>query len=339
MALNVEQRRIVRLIKREGQNIADPRTRRRYLIAAVETGLVESGLRNLPGGDADSQGWRQERASLYANPRNIRASVRRFREEFEQQYDPGETAGQVAAQVQRPREDLRYKYGTRRGEAVSILGEVGGGGGGGTPGSGPQYRTIAGVDNSGLRQQSLVNYLSKRGQPGALANLGRELSQAQDTETRRIQTRGSRPGSPDDGSGGALPHTNHALNEMLRIATDVDSLNNKGKVPYLWGGGHGSTPAPVGSAVDCSGFVSQILGVAPRVSGDFATSWGKPGKGKWVTVYANSEHVLMSMRDPRTNKVRWFGTSRSNPGGGAGEIDQPSKEYLARFARRHPGKR
>lgn len=201
--LDAEQRRIVRLIKREGRNISDPRTRRRYLIAAVETGLVESGLRNLPGGDADSQGWRQERASLYSNPRNLRASIRRFRQEFEQHYDPGETAGEVAAQVQRPREDLRYKYGTRRDEALQILGQVRGGGG--MPGSGPQYRQIPGVDNSELRQQLLVNYLAERGQPGALANLGRGLQQVQDVPGRRIQTRGSRPGRPGRGTPGDRP--------------------------------------------------------------------------------------------------------------------------------------
>ena len=126
---------------------------------------------------------------------------------------------------------------------------------------------------------------------------------------------------------------------MFRIAGDVDKLNKQGKVPYAWGGGHGSKPAKVGEPVDCSGFVSQILGVAPRVSGDFQTSWGKPGRGKWVTVYANQEHVLIAMKDPRTRKVRWFATSRSNPGGGAGEIAKPPAAYLARFTARHPGRR
>lgn len=144
------------------------------------------------------------------------------------------------------------------------------------------------------------------------------------------------PGSP--AAGNRQPaNASHTLNQMFRIAQDVDKLNNQGKVPYAWGGGHGAAPAKAGTPVDCSGFVSQILGVSPRTSGQFAASWGLPGRGKWVTVYANPEHVLVAMRDPRTRKVRWFATSRSNPGGGAGEIAKPDAAYLARFTKRHPG--
>jgi hypothetical protein len=74
----------------------------------------------------------------------------------------------------------------------------------------------------------------------------------------------------------------------------------------------------------------MILGVSPRVSGQYASSFGKPGRGKVVTVYANSGHVLINI------KGRWFATSRSNPGGGAGEIPRPSAAYLSAFTVRHP---
>lgn len=117
---------------------------------------------------------------------------------------------------------------------------------------------------------------------------------------------------------------------MLERAKAVDAK----KPSYLWGGGHGAKPAPLGSRVDCSGFVSQVLGVSPRVSGQFAR-FGRPGPGKLVTIYANSGHVLMSIRDGK-GRVRWFGTSRSNPGGGAGEISRPSAGYLRGFTARHP---
>lgn len=57
------------------------------LLAGTETGLVESNLRNLGYGDADSEGWRQERTSIYGTgpqgPRNVKASARRFFEELE----------------------------------------------------------------------------------------------------------------------------------------------------------------------------------------------------------------------------------------------------------------
>lgn len=102
-------------------------------------------------------------------------------------------------------------------------------------------------------------------------------------------------------------------------------------LPYQWGGGHGATPAKPGVPLDCSGAVARALGVDPRVSGQFA-KWGQSGKGKFVTIYANNEHVLMEING------RFWGTSASNPGGGAGWIPRSaiSPAYLKRFAVRHP---
>lgn len=139
MALDREQRQILNVILAEGQKIRNPRVRRKYERAAVQTAIVESGIRNLPGGHADSAGWRQERASLYPNPTNVRASARRFRREFQQHFDPGERSFDVAAQVQRPREDLRGRYREEAGKAAAILRQLGRGGrqtpGGTQPGS------------------------------------------------------------------------------------------------------------------------------------------------------------------------------------------------------------
>jgi hypothetical protein len=113
--------RILEQILREAQNIRNPRKRRVFEKAAVQTGLVESGGRNLNYGDADSQGWRQERASLYDNPTNVKASVRRFRQEFQQFYDPGEKSYEVAAQVQRPAAQYAGRYRDVRAEARQLL--------------------------------------------------------------------------------------------------------------------------------------------------------------------------------------------------------------------------
>jgi cell wall-associated NlpC family hydrolase len=70
--------------------------------------------------------------------------------------------------------------------------------------------------------------------------------------------------------------------------------NRIAKMPYKWGGGHGSWRD---SGYDCSGSVSFALAGAglltrPRASGGFA-SWGAPGPGKWITVYASFGHVYM----------------------------------------------
>jgi cell wall-associated NlpC family hydrolase len=92
---------------------------RKEKLAAAETGLVESGFQNLPGGTSDSQGWRQERASIYPNPRNVKAGARRFFSEAKEQ--SGATAGELAANVQRPAEQYRGRYDEVKPEANAIL--------------------------------------------------------------------------------------------------------------------------------------------------------------------------------------------------------------------------
>ena len=66
-------------------------------------------------------------------------------------------------------------------------------------------------------------------------------------------------------------------------------------MPYRWGGGHQSFSD---TGYDCSGAVSYVLHAAgllasPMPSGPLASSWGLPGKGRWITVYANASHAYM----------------------------------------------
>ena len=65
--------------------------------------------------------------------------------------------------------------------------------------------------------------------------------------------------------------------------------------PYRWGGGHRSF---TDTGYDCSGAVSYVLHAAgllasPEPSGPLASSWGVPGKGRWITVFANASHAYM----------------------------------------------
>lgn len=69
--------------------------------------------------------------------------------------------------------------------------------------------------------------------------------------------------------------------------------------PYLYGGAHGLPLSAVAAAYDCSSSVAHLLyggGLLPAqadlTSGDFM-SWGLPGPGRWVTIYANQSHVYM----------------------------------------------
>ena len=64
----------------------------------------------------------------------------------------------------------------------------------------------------------------------------------------------------------------------------------------MWGGGHGKWQD---TGYDCSGSVSFVLAAAGLLSAPLASgplmSWGEPGKGKWVTIYANDGHVFLEV--------------------------------------------
>jgi hypothetical protein len=163
--------------------------------AAVAIGLVESGLRNLPGGDADSAGWRQERASLYRDPTNLQASVDRVYAEMRQRRGKYASAGDLAAAVQRPAAQYRGRYAAVGDQAQKLLGEAGG------LKSGPAISRMApgGVTSADpsvaeQRQGVLTNYLSQRGRPGALVALAGGLGDIQAPAAPTVPT-ASRPGA------------------------------------------------------------------------------------------------------------------------------------------------
>jgi cell wall-associated NlpC family hydrolase len=98
-------------------------------------------------------------------------------------------------------------------------------------------------------------------------------------------------------------------------------------LPYLYGGGHGSFKA---AAYDCSGSVSYALAAAglvtsPMASGPFM-SWGEPGPGRWITVYANAGHAFMIVAGWR------FDTSNL----GAGTRWTQQMRGTGGFVARHP---
>src|SRR5690606_31013372 len=115
--LDTEQTRVAARVLEQGERAG---ATRKELVAAAETGLVESGMRNLDYGDRDSLGWRQERASIYPNPRNLKASAKRFFSETAAAgRGKGVTAGTLAQSVQRSAFPERYDE--RRSEARKIV--------------------------------------------------------------------------------------------------------------------------------------------------------------------------------------------------------------------------
>lgn len=78
------------------------------------------------------------------------------------------------------------------------------------------------------------------------------------------------------------------------VQAAISAANAIATTPYVWGGGHGSFES---SGYDCSGAVSYALHgggflESPLDSTGLET-WGEPGPGRWITVYANSGHAWM----------------------------------------------
>ena len=81
------------------------------------------------------------------------------------------------------------------------------------------------------------------------------------------------------------------------VQAAIAAGNSIRHLPYRWGGGHRNF---YDSGYDCSGAVSYLLHAAgmlasPLTSGGLASSWGSPGKGRWITVYANAGHTYMKV--------------------------------------------
>jgi peptidoglycan hydrolase CwlO-like protein len=112
------------------------------------------------------------------------------------------------------------------------------------------------------------------------------------------------------------------------VAEVIAAGNAIATLPYIYGGGHASFHA---DGYDCSGSVSYALAAAglvssPMVSGQFE-DWGDPGPGKWITIYANADHVWMEVAGWRFDTVALAETGTRWARGG-GEFDG--------FVVRHP---
>ena len=97
--------------------------------------------------------------------------------------------------------------------------------------------------------------------------------------------------------------------------------------PYKYGGGHGRWED---SGYDCSGAMSYALhgaGLLDRAltSGDFM-SWGRRGKGAWITIYAHGGHGFLRIAGLR------FDTGWNNSGKGPrwSENMRPVGDYTIR---------
>jgi len=85
-------------------------------------------------------------------------------------------------------------------------------------------------------------------------------------------------------------------NAPRQVRKAINAGNRIHTRPYIWGGGHQRFKS---RGYDCSGAVSYVLHAAgllrsPLASGPLM-SWGAPGLGSWITVYANRSHAWMTV--------------------------------------------
>ncbi len=127
------------------------------------------------------------------------------------------------------------------------------------------------------------------------AEIRSELKEMQAVERSARQTRKLDltpvPGGESIGGNGTLPIPTNVPEVVQKV---VAGANEIADFPYVYGGGHASF---VDNAYDCSGSVSYALAAggllsAPETSGQLE-SWGVPGPGRYITVYANAGHTYM----------------------------------------------
>ena len=117
------------------------------------------------------------------------------------------------------------------------------------------------------------------------------------------------------------------LEAPSEVKAIIEAGNMIARTPYKWGGGHGRWQD---TGYDCSGSVSYALSAAGLVDSSAPSGaymkWGKPGKGEWVTIYANGGHMFMEVAGVR------FDTSGAKRTGSRWQSDtrRPASGYEVR---------
>ena len=113
------------------------------------------------------------------------------------------------------------------------------------------------------------------------------------------------------------------------VKAAIAAANSIATTPYVWGGGHGSWYS---YGYDCSGAVSFALYGAglldtPLTSGSLE-SYGEPGPGRWITIYANATHTYVEIAG-----LRWDTVGDASGTGPRWHVEPP---YPEGFVVRHP---
>ncbi|HEX4010337.1 MAG TPA: hypothetical protein VHX62_10030 [Solirubrobacteraceae bacterium] len=168
--------------------------------------------------------------------------------------------------------------------------------------------------------------------PAPTATAAGSCGAAQPTEGGVPTTAGPRAQLLPDGQAAAPAGAPAAVKGIIAAGNQIAGR------PYVYGGGHGLPLGEIAPAYDCSSSVEHLLyggGLLP-VEYDAASgaleSFGLPGPGRWVTIYASADHVFMYVAG-----LRWDTHNAAGPGDGSTGIGwHPLIRESAGFVVRHP---
>jgi peptidoglycan hydrolase-like protein with peptidoglycan-binding domain len=155
----------------------------------------------------------------------------------------------------------------------------------------------------------IVTYADSRMLREDVAKVESTPKSVNDPPTTTTTTPGPTATIDSDGNATAPASAPTVVQEMIAAANSIDTK------PYIYAGGHATWNAP---GYDCSGSVSFVLHAAGLLSSSEDStgleSFGSPGAGQWVTIYANAGHTWMVIAGLAFDTAHWGPTAPAGTG-------------------------
>jgi peptidoglycan hydrolase CwlO-like protein len=275
-----ELERATAALEKEKAHLEEVRERLQRALELLGDRLVaiyEAGSPDLVNAILDSEDWSEMEAqteylsriqsyddAVVDRVKGLRDEVKDAVAKLTENRDEIEAARDEIAAKEREAADARAEAETRFGELKAAQAE--------------RRETMEGLEG---REEALSTNLA------AIANqIASEGGSAPIAEAPAPLTAGQTAGFINESEASAPASAPEAVKAAIAAANAI------AHTPYIWGGGHGSFED---SGYDCSGAVSYAMHAggwleSPLDSTGLST-WGEPGPGKWITVYANAGHA------------------------------------------------
>ncbi len=226
-----------------------------------------------------------------------------------------------------PPSALPAEHASSHHSATATVADTEGGGSSGSPVERLQKALKIAPDGEfGPETEAAVKRLQARHGLGADGVVGPETwallgihSEGTLTPSASVKDASGEAGASAGGEGSSSSSAGGGEGTVGRVIAAADEIATR---PYVWGGGHGSFQS---EGYDCSGSVSYALhGGGLLSSPEDSTgleSYGAPGPGRYITIYANAEHAFMVVDGKRFDTValaetgtRWSGSMADTSG-------------------------